>query len=314
MANRTSVDALSVHGTNPQFLVEKIIRTRIYESLYWKEQCFALTAETLIDKAVALDSIGGVYANQKPTEFLCLTLKLLQLQPETEIVVELLKHEDYKYLRSLAAFYFRLVGSSKEIYEYLEPLLLDYRKLRYRTTSGSGELIHMDEFIDQLLHEDRVCDIILPRLLKREVLETNGDLKPRISPLEYLLKEEEEKESLNEKNAEKTMRDKDTKLADSSEKEKDHEKSRNDDRDRSNSRDRRRDRSRDRDRRSHRQRSSDRDGSRHRDRSRDRDRRRHRDRSSDRDRRRHRDRSRDRDSHRSKDRSRSRDRRKSPKS
>lgn len=43
MANRTVKDAQSVHGANPQFLVEKIIRTRIYESKYWKEECFALT-------------------------------------------------------------------------------------------------------------------------------------------------------------------------------------------------------------------------------------------------------------------------------
>lgn len=43
MANRTVKDANSIHGTNPQYLVEKIIRTRIYESKYWKEECFGLT-------------------------------------------------------------------------------------------------------------------------------------------------------------------------------------------------------------------------------------------------------------------------------
>ena len=43
MANRTVTDAKSVKGTNPQYLVEKIVRTRIYESKYWKEQCFALS-------------------------------------------------------------------------------------------------------------------------------------------------------------------------------------------------------------------------------------------------------------------------------
>jgi pre-mRNA-splicing factor 38A len=45
MANRTVKDANSIHGTNPQYLVEKIIRTRIYESKYWKEECFGLTGE-----------------------------------------------------------------------------------------------------------------------------------------------------------------------------------------------------------------------------------------------------------------------------
>uniref|UniRef100_A0AC11DQR2 Pre-mRNA processing factor 38A n=1 Tax=Ovis aries TaxID=9940 RepID=A0AC11DQR2_SHEEP len=75
MANRTVKDAHSIHGTNPQYLVEKIIRTRIYESKYWKEECFGLT------------------------EF---------------------------------------------------------------------ELMHVDEFIDELLHSERVCDIILPRLQVRD--------------------------------------------------------------------------------------------------------------------------------------------------
>ena len=45
MANRTVKDAHSRHGTNPQCLVEKIIRIRFYESKYWKEACFGLMAE-----------------------------------------------------------------------------------------------------------------------------------------------------------------------------------------------------------------------------------------------------------------------------
>jgi pre-mRNA-splicing factor 38A len=43
MANRTDKSAASIHGKNPQFLVEKIIRARIYDAKYWKESCFALT-------------------------------------------------------------------------------------------------------------------------------------------------------------------------------------------------------------------------------------------------------------------------------
>ena len=50
MANRTVKGAATIKGTNPQFLIEKIIRSRIYESRYWKEECFALTAELLVDK------------------------------------------------------------------------------------------------------------------------------------------------------------------------------------------------------------------------------------------------------------------------
>lgn len=129
MANRTIAEAISIHGTNPQYLVEKIIRTRIYDSLYWKESCFGLTGEyciqqtpqtaflktiqllnftrgllyllknlaaTVLDKAIEINSIGGQYGPGRPTEFICLTLKLLQLQPDKQIVIEYIRNEDFK--------------------------------------------------------------------------------------------------------------------------------------------------------------------------------------------------------------------------
>ncbi|KAB7502602.1 Pre-mRNA-splicing factor 38A [Armadillidium nasatum] len=169
MANRTVKDATSVHGTNPQYLVEKIIRTRIYDSKYWKEQCFALTAELLVDKAMELRYVGGVYGgNIKPSPFLCLTLKMLQIQPEKDIIIEFIKQDDFKYVRALGAFYLRLVHSSLDCHKYLEPLLNDYRKLRIMNRNGQYELSHMDEFIDGLMREERVNDIMMPRILKRD--------------------------------------------------------------------------------------------------------------------------------------------------
>lgn len=53
-------------------------------------------AESLIDQAIELRCIGGVYGNQRPTEFLCLLLKLLQLQPEKEILIEYLQADEFK--------------------------------------------------------------------------------------------------------------------------------------------------------------------------------------------------------------------------
>ncbi|KAJ6662500.1 hypothetical protein lerEdw1_011636 [Lerista edwardsae] len=185
MANRTVKDAHSIHGTNPQYLVEKIIRTRIYESKYWKEECFGLTAELVVDKAMELRYIGGVYGgNIKPTPFLCLTLKMLQIQPEKDIIVEFIKNEDFKYVRLLGALYMRLTGTAIDCYKYLEPLYNDYRKIKSQNRNGEFELMHVDEFIDQLLHDERLCDIILPRLQKRYVLEEAEQLEPRISALE----------------------------------------------------------------------------------------------------------------------------------
>lgn len=191
MANRTVKEAKNVHGTNPQYLIEKIIRSRIYDSKYWKEQCFALTAELLVDKAMELRFIGGVFGgNIKPTQFLCLTLKMLQIQPEKDIVVEFIKNEEFKYVRALGAFYLRLTGTSLDCYKYLEPLYNDNRKLRRQNRSGQYEIVYMDDFIDELLKSDRVCDIILPRVQKRSVLEENNELEPKVSALDEDLDEE----------------------------------------------------------------------------------------------------------------------------
>ncbi|CAO1617781.1 unnamed protein product [Jaminaea pallidilutea] len=188
MANATVRNHQSVHGTNPQFLISKVIRSRIYDSLYWKKDCFALTSASLLDRAVELDAIGGIYAGaQKTTDFICLLLKLLQLQPQKEIVLEYLAAKDFKYLRALAAFYVRLVFPSIEVYSLLEPMLEDYRKIRRRQLDGSYALTHLDVFVDELLSEETVCEVVLPRLTKREVLEETEGIEPRISKLEEAL-------------------------------------------------------------------------------------------------------------------------------
>lgn len=187
MANSTARVAKNIHGTNPQFLVERVIRGRIYDSTYWKEHCFALTAESLIDKALSLTYIGGTYGIQRPTPFICLVCKLLQIQPDKDIVLEYLRFDEFKYLRALTAMYVRLTFSSLEVYETLEPMLNDYRKLRFRNMSGSYHITYMDEFIYELLTKERVCELILPRLTRRYVLEETEGLAPRISQLEDAL-------------------------------------------------------------------------------------------------------------------------------
>nr|KAF6369077.1 hypothetical protein mMyoMyo1_010482 [Myotis myotis] len=166
-------DVHSIHGTNMQDLVEKIIRTRIFESKYWKEECFGLTAELVVDKTMELGFVSGVYGgNIKPTPFLCLTLKMFQIQPEKDIIVEFIKNEDFK-------------------------------KIKSQNRNGEFELMHVDEFVDELLHSERVCDIILPRLQKRYVLEEAEQLELQVSALEEdmddvesIEEEEEEDEKL----------------------------------------------------------------------------------------------------------------------
>ena len=48
---------------------------------------------------------------------------------------------------------------------------------------GGYSLTYFDEFVDDLLTKDRVCDIILPRLTQRAVLEETEGLPPRQSLL-----------------------------------------------------------------------------------------------------------------------------------
>lgn len=86
-----------------------------------------------------------------------------------------------------------------DVYEILEPLLKDFRKIRLRNMSESTSpiqkstnrqsmldgyvLTYVDEFVYELLTEERVCDIILPRIPKRQTLEETGELGPRKSRL-----------------------------------------------------------------------------------------------------------------------------------
>lgn len=178
--NTTQKYATNIHGTDPQYLVEKITRMKIYDCLFWKEHCFALTAELLIDKAIKLRYIGGVYGGlKKPTPFICLILKMLQIQPSKDIILELIKQSDEKYVRILSAFYLRLTGNAYEIYTILEPLFQDFRRLRIRSSDGSFSLKCMDEIIDVLLNENYSMDISLPQLQNRIHLENNGRLEIR---------------------------------------------------------------------------------------------------------------------------------------
>lgn len=185
MANTTIKGALAIHGQNPQVCIcstfcisLSLIRSVLSRNcdskpdmgvdvlegtLFRVDRCVhycnvlevwfieEITAESLIDKAIELRCIGGVYGNQRPTEFLSLLLKLLQIQPQKEILIEYLQADEFKYasscfspwitcldlliiryMRALAAMYVRMTFRAVEVYEILEPLMKDYRRLRYR--------------------------------------------------------------------------------------------------------------------------------------------------------------------------------------
>lgn len=187
MANRTDPLAQTIHGKNPQLLFSRIVRRKVYESTFWKNDCFACTAESIVDVAIKLQYVGGTYGGiRAPSPFLCVVLKLLQIQPEKEIILEYLKQEDFKYLRAVAAFYLRLTARSDEVYLHLEPLLADYRKLRMRAADGTFTISHVDEFVDDCLNKGSLLDVGLPPLAKRSVFVQEKLLPPvRLSALEH---------------------------------------------------------------------------------------------------------------------------------
>ena len=190
----------TIHDVNPAHLLEKAVRDRVVDSYYWKESCFAINEASLCERAANMTFIGGTYGQQKPAPFLCLTLKLLQLMPERDIVLEYLHQSDFKYLTALAAFYVRLTFYAKDVFTTLEPLLADYRKLKRRTKDGGYSLTYMDQFVDDLLTKERVCATSLRKLPPRTILEDLGQLELRESPLgaelEELDRSDDEEEAL----------------------------------------------------------------------------------------------------------------------
>ncbi len=53
------------------------------------------------------------------------------------------------------------------MYQYLEPLYNDYRKMRLRQADGAYVLTHMDELVDEMLRAEYMFDIALPRIPNR---------------------------------------------------------------------------------------------------------------------------------------------------
>lgn len=69
----------------------------MYINYYMVYMLIFVSAELLVDKAMGLKYVGGVYGgNIKPAPFLCLLLKMLQIQPEKDIIVEFIRNEDFK--------------------------------------------------------------------------------------------------------------------------------------------------------------------------------------------------------------------------
>ena len=183
--------------SGPEQRIEKIIRNKIYASNYWQSICIPLTLETILDEIVKLHDFGGTYGElKKPTKFITLLMKLIMLRPSKEIIYEFIKDDTFKYIRIIGAFYIRMMGNSKECYEWIEPLYYDYRPIKYRIDGKSYETITIDQFAWNLLHSDYYCDITLPLILPRPVLEEQKILSPRLSTIKQQYTSDQFKELL----------------------------------------------------------------------------------------------------------------------
>lgn len=184
--DRGTSSTLAPNGLNPATILEKPVRERIIDSYYYKDSCFGINEASLVRRVVRdVSFIGGTYGDaQRPSPFLCLAFKLLQLAPGDDILREYLEYggEKFKYLRALASFYIRLTRQAKDVYMMLEPYLEDRRKLKRKTRMGSS-ITFVDQFVDDLLVKERVCATSLWKMPQREVLEDLEVLEPRISPL-----------------------------------------------------------------------------------------------------------------------------------
>lgn len=192
--------AYNSRNIDPSAYLSIILRVRIYSSRYWKQRCFGLDAETILEKAKDLDHIGfGSGGMNRPSPFACLLAKLLQISPSIEIMQAYLdfsggkptnsvaeQQRDLRYMRALVATYIRMVGTSRLVFRLLEPLLSDYRKVNILQTDGRYERISMDEFLGSLLNCDSnlLLGIALPVLTRRNIVESRGDIGAYRSPLD----------------------------------------------------------------------------------------------------------------------------------
>jgi pre-mRNA-splicing factor 38A len=140
-----------------------------------------------------VEAVGFVFGGfSRPTPFICLLLKLIQIKPDKETIVAYLslsdgpltddvslQRSDMRYLRALAAVYVRLaLPRSPQLYELLEPLLADCRKLSAVHADGRAFRLPIDSLVELLLSQigEPVLGLALPPLVKREVLEKRRQL------------------------------------------------------------------------------------------------------------------------------------------
>ena len=104
-----------------------------------------------------------------------------------------------KYLRALGLIYFRMTcPKHDQIFKILELKQTDFRRMVEKVES-EFKVLHMDEFIDRLLHDERVLGVQMPRISKRHVLVEDDDLEPYVFKVEFEDEDGEDKSNDQQK-------------------------------------------------------------------------------------------------------------------
>ncbi|EMG49749.1 prp38 Pre-mRNA-splicing factor 38 [Candida maltosa Xu316] len=183
-------------------LIEPIIRHRIQDSIFYKQHLYLTNEATLLPVITNhVHYISGTDSSNRPSPFISCLFRMLELEPSKEIIdtyLTQLNFNEFKYLTALTLIYIRLVYKSEDIYRLFDPYFKDFRKLRVRLKNPMFDsmqipkhykISYIDEWVDELLTNDRVIDLILPRLVPRISLVEKGIIPPR----EYYIEQGETK-------------------------------------------------------------------------------------------------------------------------
>lgn len=188
---------------NKANLIEPIIRHRIQDSLFYKQYLYLTNESTILPIIIDhVKYISGMDSSNRPSQFICCLFRMLEIEPSKEIIKIYLKQlnfNEFKYLTILSLLYIRLVFKNNEIYEILDEFYQDFRKIRIKLKFPKFDvnnlpifykISYIDEWIDELLINERIIDLKLPRLIPRLTLVQRGLITPR----KYYVEEDDVKQ------------------------------------------------------------------------------------------------------------------------
>ena len=174
--------------------IPHLAREKVFACRYWKERCFGINAESLVERVSEdVDSVGILYGGfNRPTPLFCLLVKLFQIKPDKDTLEAYISlsdgapndqidsSQDLRYLRVLAAIFVRLtLPTSALCYNWIEGLLADGRKVAIVQPDGTTGILAIDQIAEHLLWDPSpFLGLNLPPLVKRTLLESKGSIQP----------------------------------------------------------------------------------------------------------------------------------------